>query len=256
MPSFLPELTRRASGVLVVATLAVVSTVGAHAASVSGQGTWETTLQGRDLDGNAYNGYEAFYDTELDITWLDDSGYSSQQWIDANGFGHYMSWDAAVSWAANLNVHGITGWRLPIMMDTGVPGCEWRDVGGTDCGANVDTSSSELAHLYYVTLGNKSYFDAARNYQPDFGLQNTGPFSYMGPGPVGYWSGVEYAPDTRDAWVFIMDDGRQFNDSKTREFVAWAVRPGDVAAVPEPSAYALALAGLGVALWACGQRQR
>ena len=43
-----------------------------HAVGVSGQGTWETTLQGRDLDGNAAT-FEAYYDTVLDITWLADA---------------------------------------------------------------------------------------------------------------------------------------------------------------------------------------
>jgi hypothetical protein len=45
--------------------------LSAQAVGVSGQGTWETTLQGRDLDGNAAT-YEAYYYTTLDITWLAD----------------------------------------------------------------------------------------------------------------------------------------------------------------------------------------
>lgn len=39
----------------------------AQAAPIPGQGTWETTLQGRDLDGN-FGSFEAYYDTVLDIT--------------------------------------------------------------------------------------------------------------------------------------------------------------------------------------------
>jgi len=31
-----------------------------------------------------------------------------------------MTWDAANIWAANLNVNGVTGWRLPMMLDTGL----------------------------------------------------------------------------------------------------------------------------------------
>lgn len=52
--SFLPELKRRAAP-------------AAHAA-----GTWETRLQGRDLDGNAAT-FEACYDTALNITWRDNN---------------------------------------------------------------------------------------------------------------------------------------------------------------------------------------
>lgn len=70
MPSFLPELKRRASGALAVAVLAVGVVPAAQAA-----GTWQTTLQGRDLDGNATT-FEAYYDTVLDITWLADANYA------------------------------------------------------------------------------------------------------------------------------------------------------------------------------------
>ncbi|MEA2079422.1 MAG: hypothetical protein U9P00_06110 [Pseudomonadota bacterium] len=74
----------------------------ANAVPVSGQGTWESTLQGRDLDGNAAT-FEAYYDTTLDITWL----------ANANAAGTTMNWADANSWAAGLNVNGVTGWRLP-----------------------------------------------------------------------------------------------------------------------------------------------
>jgi hypothetical protein len=61
------------SSVLFAAVLAFLPVAGlqntASAAAVSGQGTWETTLQGRDLDGNTTT-FEAYFDTALDITWL------------------------------------------------------------------------------------------------------------------------------------------------------------------------------------------
>ena len=41
--------------------------------AIGGQGTWESTLKGRNLDGNAST-IEAYYDTVLDITWLADAG--------------------------------------------------------------------------------------------------------------------------------------------------------------------------------------
>lgn len=88
--------------------LAATSTF-ANAAVISGQGTWETTLQGRDLDGDAST-YEAYYDTALNITWLADANYSK-----TSGYSEYgdMIWDVAKAWAAQLNINGITGWRLP-----------------------------------------------------------------------------------------------------------------------------------------------
>jgi hypothetical protein len=36
----------------------------------------------------------------------------------------------------------------------------------------------------------------------------------------------------------------------TNYMYAWAVRPGDVAAVPEPETYSMLLAGLGMMGWA------
>lgn len=259
MPSFFPELTRGARATAVAFAAVVASALPqAHAARVSGQGTWETTLQGRDLDGDAST-FEAYYDTALDITWLADanyafaSGYTSAvnggvgpwtvlgnnvKWTDGS-----MGWDAAMAWAAELNVNGITGWRLPAMVDTGAPGCDWS-YGGTDCGYNVDTSTSELAHMYHITLGNNSYRDASGNYNPSWGLSNMGPFSNIQSG-ASYWSGVENAIVTTSAWSFSTYDVRQDDGvGKAIGLPAWAVRSGDIAAVPEPQTYALALAGL------------
>jgi hypothetical protein len=259
MSSFLLDLTRGARvgravrathTMLAVAALAATALPQAHAAGVSGQGTWQTTLQGRDLDGNTANGFEAYYDTALDITWLADANYAKTSGYESDG---YMTWDAAQTWVSQLNINGTTGWRLPTLVDTGASGCDWS-YSGTDCGYNVDTSTSELAHLYYVTLGNKGYYDASGNYDPSWGLSNTGPFSNVQ--SYDYWSGVEYAPGTGSAWYFGTYDGTQNGSAEDDEFSAWAVRPGDVAAVPEPQAYALLLAGLAVAGVALRRRHR
>ena len=80
----------------------------AQAAGVSGQGTWETTLLPRDINGD--NIVDAFYDTVLDVSWLANAN--------ANG---PMNWATATAWAAGLDVYGKTGWRLPTMIDTGAP---------------------------------------------------------------------------------------------------------------------------------------
>jgi hypothetical protein len=60
-----------------------------------------------------------------------------------------------------------------------------------------------------------------------------------------FWSGLEYAPDTFNAWYFNTYYGHQDIDDKLSNPFALAVRPGDVAApIPEPETYALMLAGL------------
>ncbi|MBC7942190.1 MAG: hypothetical protein H7Z19_20955 [Chitinophagaceae bacterium] len=117
------------------------ATAAALAGPVAGQGTWETKLHARDVDGNGST--DAFYDSALNVTWMAD-------W---NGPG-LIGFEDALDWAANLNVAGLGGWRLPGMTDTGAPGCVSGLDHGTDCGFNSDTSISELAHMFYVTLGN------------------------------------------------------------------------------------------------------
>lgn len=244
---------------LTVVTAALTSTVlpeMAQAAGVPGQGTWETTLQGRDLDGDASNGFEAYYDTVLDITWL----------ADASAGGGLMDWRGAKSWVESLDVHGIKGWRLPAVKP--VNGSSFNNDlsygGSTDRGFNITSTQSELAHLFHVTLGNKSSYDAFMNYHPDRGLTNPGPFSNIrSAGYDTYWAGLQCLPGgfVDCAWMFNFKRGGQDFYSMYTGFdvaaYAWAVRPGDVVTqVPEPQAYALALVGLATAVVARGRRQR
>ncbi len=184
-------------------------------------------------------GGQAYYDNTLNITWLADAN--------ANGA---MTWDAANTWANNLDVNGVTGWRLPTMVDTGAPDCDVSR-GGTDCGYNVQTGSaattvySEMASLFYDTLGNLGYYDTSSNAgsQPYSGLANTGPFSNLQPNI--YWSGLEYANYTSyDAWYFNFKLGYQTDDKKSYSYYALAVHPGDVSAVPVPAAVWLFGSGL------------
>ena len=230
---------RHACSVITISALCFSSLV--QAAPVSGQGTWETTLQGRDLDGNAATG-EAYYDTTLNITWL----------ADANAAGSVMTWSAANSWANTLSVNGNSGWRLPTMTDVGNDGCNFSSSGGTDCGYNVQTGTSEMAHMFYVTLGDKSSCPpgnasciSAGVPQPGWGLTNTGPFANL----QGYFYWINLADATRSgshAWDFSFFSGNQgANDQGGSNFYAWAVHDGDVVApVPLPAAAWLFGSGL------------
>lgn len=215
----------------------------ANAAAVSGQGTWETTLQGRDLDGNLSNGYEAYYDTTLNITWLADANYSKTSGYSEYG---YMTWDAAKTWAAQLNINGVTGWRLPDVKPVNGESFNYTysPAGTADRGYNITSTQSELAHLFHVTLGNKSYYDTKGKVpQGGWGLSNTGPFSNFQFNDL--WSGAESPLNTRQAWGFGTYNGYQGVYDKNYVYSAWAVRSGDVAAVPEPES--LALMGVGLA---------
>jgi hypothetical protein len=171
-----------------------------------------------------------------------------------------MTWANAKAWAANLTVGSYSGWRLPTMIDTGTAGCDYAYT-GTDCGYNVQTKSgatvySEMASLFYDTLGNKALYDASGNYQSaGYGLTNTGDFLNMQ--FYSYWSGLEYAPDTSFAWGFYTSFGYQIFVDKPTSLWALAVLDGDVAVspIPEPETYALMLAGL-VVVGAAARRRR
>lgn len=250
---------------LSMVALCAAMTPQAQAVAVSGQGTWETTLQARDLDGNLANGAEAYYDTALNITWLGNAGYAT---IGSNIASRPMNWYAAMNVVQQYSINGVSGWRLPKFVDTGTPGCNYG-TGGTDCGKGVDPASSELAHMYYVTLGNKDTVETAMpgGYTAVMtGLTNGGPFAEL----VAYttnegrsmtyanwWTGTDYPVSSHNAVYFSGTNGYQTimdkNDT-TSSIRAWAVHDGDIGtvmSVPEPSSVvlmALGLSGLGLAV--------
>lgn len=202
----------------------------------------QAALVGRDINGNAVAGNDAssvfLYDTTLNVTWLRDANANGQ-----------MNWTQANAWAAGLTVGGYSGWRLPTMISS--PNAAYA-YSGTDAGYNVRTTSggtpySEMASLWYDTLGNKAYYNTSGVFpQPGWGLTNTGDFKNL-QGRV-YWSGLEYAPSPTLAWYFNSSEGGQLITDKTGGlYYALAVRSGDVApaVVPIPAAAWLLVSGIG-----------
>lgn len=257
IPSFVRAL-------LTVAAALIIATP-AHAQAVPGQGTWETTLLGRDINLNPVAATDAsavyLYDTTLNVTWLRDANanVTGKVTADANAsVSGLMNWATATIWATSLTTGSgataITDWRLPTMTDPAAVR-NWT-YGGTNAGWNVATSSSEMASLYYSTLGNRSQIDTSGVWQPGYVLTNVGSFQNMQYHI--YWLGTEYAPSSSDAWLFVTAGGAQNAASKSHpdnQFYAMAVHPGDVAAVPEPETYAMLLAGLGL-IGVLGRRRK
>jgi len=246
------------------------------AVSLGAAASAQASLQARDLDGDTMT--DAYYDTELNITWLRDwnMGAGSSYDNGSSTTDGRMTWFNARDWADNLSFGGYTDWRLPTMVDTGAGGCPTVSFGGgTDCGYNVQTKSgstvySEMAHLYYETLGAEGWClagdaacgvfglaagwtsDPQADFEADHGDR---PFLNMQT-DVPYWSGlVSPSFASGGAWWFYLSTGLQNLISQDEQYYAVAVRPGDVAApVPEPTTLALALLAMGATVVARRRR--
>lgn len=214
--------------------------------------TAQATLISR-LDG------QAVYDTDFNITWMADAGLAQSQ-----GYGNYgMSWYVAEQWIASLNAMnylGFSDWRLPETLQPD-PTCDtqWNSYWGSKSGG-LGCTLSELGHLFYDELGGVVLESIHDTHNQNYDL-----FRNIG---YNYWSGTPYEVPVNlyvnygmsyFAWHFQTSNGGQFADGKYNDyfFNAWAVRDGDVAAVPEPSVlYLLAIGFLSAALGLRSKRSR
>jgi hypothetical protein len=150
------------------------------------------------------------YDSDQDITWLQDADYAFSSGYDPDG---NLNWDQAVQWADTLVYQGYDDWRLPTTPGT----------------ASGYINQGEMGHLFYGY--GVSYFSQ----NPFYNIQ---PFGY-------YWSSTEYAPVPTEAWYFYFDDGYHGIGNKEANYHnAWAVRDGDSSPVPIPGAVWLLGSGL------------
>lgn len=166
------------------------------------------------------------YDTATNLTWLTDAA-----------LGGLRTQADAAQWAADLSFGGFDDWRLPSVAPlNGVAlQLDYAEDGSTDIGLNNAGANTELGHLYYASLGNTAA-----------GLTLVGSFTGLADpanavGPV-FWTGTAGEP----GWglTFFMGMGAQEQLASDTLAQAWAVRLGDVAAVPEPVSVLLMLAGL------------
>lgn len=186
----------------------------AAGASMLIAGAAQAALQDRDLDGDSV--VDAFYDTDLNITWLRDAN--------VNGL---MEWYPAFVWADGYSFGGYSDWRLP---------------SGGGC-VGFDCTDSEMGHLWYIELGNPSRGP----------ITNSGNFQNLQ--HYGYWSGTE-GPRRNAAKFDMSIGYQSYAYQVGSWFYAMAVRPGDVPSVPEPESLALMLAGLTALTVAVRRRPR
>ena len=266
----MPKLTISISSIFVL----MLTNFVADAAPLIGQGVWQETLHARDLDGDDAT-IEAYYDSLLNITWLANANAGAGSPFD-NDLYHtsqdgIMVWTNANDWAASLQIGGVTGWRLPTSDPLNGSNYTVRFAadGSRDHGVNISapgsryegSTASELAHMFYVTLGNSGYLDLENVHtgcgvSSDTCLTNSGPFLNLQTN-FSYWSATEYVVNTDLAWMFTMSHGEQFMWNKTHEDgYAWAVHDGDVglAVVPLPSALWFFCTGILGALGVIGRK--
>ena len=204
---------------------------------------------------------QAVYDTELDITWLTDANLAASNNFGVSGIAAAgtMNWDTANQWIAAMNVDNGTGylgfndWRMPL---TGpVNGISYNVTAATtydgvsDNGYNVGapgsvyagSTASEMAHLFFTSLGNEADFDLEGNTNIGLPPIFNGPFSNLVTHP--YWSGSQ-RDNPNDAWEFDFAGGIQDEHFIGNPYYVLAVRSGDISPVPLPAAFWLFAAGL------------
>jgi len=179
-------------------------------------------------------GPDMVYDDVLNITWTRQAG---------DGVGR--NWANSVAWADALVFGGFSDWRLPwasvsagagpiLTLPQGQP-C--TGAGGAD---EVACRDNEMAYMFYYDLGGNLFDDKTGSQTALGGEVLTGIRIF-------YWSGTEFDSDFAYGVFFgggTQNLGNKLTGDESGELSAWAVRPGDVAAVPEPETYAMMLIGL------------
>lgn len=181
------------------------------------------------------------YDTDRDITWLADANLAASNTFGTAGIDSAgkMDWSTASTWIANMNASnggagylGFNNWQLPTTL---VPdnSCSSSNSNGSGC------TGSDMGHLFYTEFGATANSSAlvtgnSTELAKFANIQTT----------TGYWSNTPINSNPPGAYTFNFGTGSQLPISQAFDGFVWAVRSGDVSAVPAPAAVWLFGSGL------------
>ncbi len=200
----------------------------------------EAALIDRGAFNNGFGGtVNLIYDEDRDITWLGDANFAQTSGVIPGGSS---TWQTAVDFAANLTVGGYTDWRLPSAFNQDGSG----PCGAPQGGLEFECTGSEMGHLFYDELGGRRNQPVTtQSGRTEEEIDNQELFRNIR--FPSYWSSTEFGAN---AGIFNFGNGNQTQDNKGNVNFAWAVRSGDVAAVPAPSAMLLMATGtIGLLIW-------
>lgn len=167
------------------------------------------------------------FDDVLNVTWLQDINHAKTSGYDSDG---KMNWNEATTWIDSLSFHDevrnidYTDWRLPGFRD------------GFICLTSINCVNSELGYMFYSNLGGKHYtsLSSAKNIAALNLFKNVPTSNYLS----ALWFNTLSFGSSSYAWALDIGDeygGVQTERAISLEFYAWAVRDGDIAAVPLPA---------------------
>lgn len=173
-----------------------------------------------DANNNLVNLITAVTPSYNDPSWgnqIIDDGSAIDDFDTETGGLSWWGAKAFINYLNSINYADSNQWRLPTS----------NAVAGFD-----GTDGNELGQLFYSELGGTA----------NSTIPNTSTFNNEQ--VIGYWLGTEYAPNPYRAWTLSASNGNQTSSTKTFKLYAWAVTPGQVAAVPIPGAMLLMATGL------------
>lgn len=158
------------------------------------------SLEGRLPQTACGDDYQAYYDTELDITWSRNVIYTGLD-----------TWYEQTAWADSLTINDIRGWRLPDV-----------DVNGDGVIVNCQYDSTEIC------TDNEIHYQLFRN-----GVTPSTPGDFTNFNQSGlYLASTELAPNPDFVWNISISTSRGIGGlgyfNKSVKGFAWAVRDGDI----------------------------